>query len=1083
MNRSLKVIIAVIGAFILLSLALASIISLTPTEVAAAPPAAPPARPANPGSSVYTLYDNLWIPSEDPPAHYEWVEINNSADYAWDLGDPDEENNVSPNFPIGFIFPFYNDFYTQFRVSEKGFIFFEHPNVDVGPGTALPDIIADQTPGGIPNDTDNFIAPFAGDLFGYPGISRVYIRNDTSPRRAIIEFENVVWCCGPYNPRTFQIILYPSGDIDVQYRKITNFSGNLDDGQTVRLGLENLEGTEGDVYNQGLFNDIDAAVPAYLQDSLDVYYNAEFTAPHVIFWPDSERIWDDPGHPINVSANLYLAAPETVTRSFNIMTSSLVVSSILPASTWADNITHTTFVPVFSGTYSATVQFVLTVPVGANFWDVATATFVAESVESPPTTDTFTVVYGPAHRDLQIQKDLNPNIWPASGGAFRYRLIITNTDYNNSDRAAIARSVVVTDLLQTGVAYEDCRRQPYYQSCGGAAATSTVAGGTVFTLTVGDMNIDETRTIYLELRDNGAFRPINNTAHITLTDGIELGDGPNNHDSSAPINAADPQQDLHIEKHYWYNNDYVAAGQSIPFDIDLYNDGSTGHSGNVPVDNVVVVDVLPEDTTFDRAELYYEGPALSPEGSIAPTISGPMSRTLTFTVPKVDNGYWNELHLIVWISIPPTIPVGTYLTNTATVQNGPSATETVIIGSNYIDPFVDKGPTPDYDGNIVQPEPGKSYTYWITYGNRSVLTQATNFIISDTLPASVTLVSASPGDYLTGPFISAVSGQTVISWYTSTLPAGAMGEVMIMVDLDSDVPPGTELANTIVATYTGTFTPSTTDDDTDVFTIEVASDFNGSQKLVNNPTPSAGSEVEYTILISNTGAATTYTVIDTLPPELTYVSSSDPQPATTPPPGTAGGNITWAGSINENSQVELKFRARITETAVTGDVISNTANIATAGGVKINRRVDVTVAGGVFANSSKTVTPNPVARGGQVEYTLTISNSGSAAGAITVTDSLPPSVTLPSAFNPSAGSVTPPGGGSRVFTWTATVGANRSETLRFEVTVSTAVTNGDRIENVAWLETGGVSVSIPLRSTLLIQEVSGGIYLPIIVKQ
>ena len=1083
MKRGIKVLVSVIIALVALTIALSSLaLANSRTSPLNSSSALPPARPHNPNSGVYTLYDSL-TPGDVPTATFNWIEIRNSADYVWDLGgDFIEDGDVSSSFPIGFYFPFYDDFYTEFRISEKGYIFFEKSGVNVGPGDGLPaEIPADV--GATPGDaSNNFIAPFASDLFGYPGISRVYVRNDSNPRRTIIEFENVVWCCGQYNPRTLQIILHPGGAIETQYLKITNFSGTLDEdlNKIVRVGLENLDGSAGDVYTQGLF--IPGAT-TFWQDGLAVRYERSLSDVTTTFIPDTQRIWDDPGRPITVAANLYLAAPENITRSFTVMTSSLDISSTVPKAEWENNITHTTFVPPISGTYTGTVQFVLTVPTNADLWDVATATFVAESVEPMLVSDTFTIVYGPAHRDLQIQKDLDPQIAPANTGAFRYRLTITNTDYNNSERAAIARSVVVTDLLPTNVTYEDCHRYPYYQDCGSSVVTDIIGGRTMVTWTVGAMEINEVRTIWLELRNNNSSGSVDNTAYITLTDGLEVGyPYRNSDDENFTVDTA--KSELNVYKEYPYpfidDQNYVAAGQVIPFDIYYYNDGRDGHIGNVPV-SATLVDVIPENTIFDRATtgVAYNSPQITPD-----SISGPMSRTLTFNNVDVDNGWWNEDGIRIWVIVPITTPIDTLLTNTVAISDGISQdtdTEMVKVISNYVDPFIDKGPSVDLNGEIIMPEPGKDYTYWITYGNRSVLTDAIDYIISDTLPASVTLVSASPGRYLTGPFTSTVGGKTIISWYTPTLEAGIMDQLLIIVHVGSDVPQGTELANTIVMTYTGDFTPSTTMDDTDILTLEVASDINGSAKQVDNPNPTAGQVVEYTIVVSYTGGTpnTAFTVTDSLAPELIDVSLGAPSNGTA---SLNAGVISWNGNIDPNDQATLTFTAKITEAGQLGDVIWNTANIAIDGGSNVNRQVKVILAEGIFGGSSKTASPSTVAGGGQVNYTIVVANSGSASTPITVTDSLPLSITFPSSFNYSSGSVisSPV---SRVFTWTTNVGVGSNENLSFQVTVTDAVTDGNTIENVAYLDTGSPPL-IPLSATVTINSAAtGDIYLPIILKQ
>ncbi|MFQ6101553.1 MAG: hypothetical protein ACE5OS_10030 [Anaerolineae bacterium] len=1087
-RRALTLVLSCIGAMAALTLLLSTVSSAKDALPADSPsvPPAPLARPHSPSSGVYTMYDTL-TPSDVPTVTYGWVEIHNDADYEWDLGgDFIEDGDISSPYPIGFVFPFYADFYTHFRISENGYIFFEKQGVQVASGSGgMPDLIPNNNLTGT-DAVNNFIAPFADDLWGYPGISHVYLRNDSNPRRTIIEFENVVWCCGMYNPRTFQILLYPGGDIKMQYFKITNFAGTLDENlnKSVIVGLENLDGSAGDVYTQGMF--IPSAT-GFWQDQMAIRFQPSFTGVQAVFLPPSQAIWDDPGNSITTTSALYLGASEDVTRSF-FLTHSLAVSSSVPITTWANGISYPTFVPPLSGTYTSTLQFVVPIPAAVmDFNDVATVTFTAESTDTVPyVTATFVLNYGPAHRDLQIQKVLDPNIPPAQAGALRYRLVITNTDFADSDRAAIAHGVVVTDLLPTGVTYEDCGRTYWWNSCGSAVTTGTLGAHTVVTLNLGTMGIDEVETVWLELRNGNSSGLVANTAHVTTTQNVELGDGPNNHNSESFTVAGSAVSELYVGKDYPYNNDYVAAGQAIPYNIYFYNNGREGHAGNAPLYDVVITDLLPQNTTFDHATLNYHGPdLLGTEGAITPTIGGPMSRTLVFTAPVVDNGSWNYAILQLWVNVPQTLPIGTLLTNTVAISDGVSSDsdiEVVEIASNYVDPFVDKEPSKDEEGNVIPPEPGKDYTYWILYGNRSMITHATNVVITETLPPSVTLLSASSGRYLTGPVTSTLpSGVTQITWYTDGVPGippGGMGRVAVVVHVGSDVPWGAELANQVVVSYTGEFSPSTTVDDTDIVTVEVISEIYGSRKLVDDATPNAGDTIEYTIVVSNASVTDTvsFTVSDVLPAELAYVGHD--------PPSTGNvvvddNSILWTGQIITDSKETLAFQATITEAAHIGQSIENTAYI-TGGTTSIKRSAEITVAQGVFGSSSKTASASEVPSGDPLVYTITVRNNGSIGRAVTVTDSLPPSVTLVGgSFDPTAGDVTL-SGDSRVFTWTVSVDPG-SERLGFQVTVADGLSDGVTVENVAYLDDGYAPDPIPLSVSVTINN-TRTLYLPLVFR-
>ena len=1078
----LRLALPFIGAAAILTLVLTSVSWARDGLLTAspAPPVAPASRPHDPYSGVYTMYDTL-TPADIPTATYEWVEIRHSRDYRWDLGGWGWE--PSNPIPIGFIFPFYDDFYTHFRISERGYIFFEKEGVWVGSGRGWPDLIPNNNLTGT-DAANNFIAPFAANLFGYPELSHVYVRSDSNPRRTIIEFENVVWCCDRYNPRTFEIVLYPDGRIDFQYLKITNFAGTLDEdlGRSFVVGLENLDGSLGDVYTQGLRFAPDAL--DYWQDEMAIRFQPNFTGVQAIFIPDNQAIWDDPGNTITATAHLYLGAGEEVTRSFTL-THTLIVSSSVSAAEWENGVIYPTSIPPITGTYSRTLPVVVRIPSGVvDVDDMATLTITAQSADATPfVSATYSLRYGPAHRDLQIVKTLAPDVPPAEGGALRYRLAILNTDYDDSGRAAVARGVVVTDVLPARVAYEDCRRA-YYSYCGSMITTTVVASQTIVTLDLGRMYIDETETVWLELRNtgNGVGTVVSNTARVTTTESVELGAGSNNQ-SEVTFTVASSATNLAIYKDYPYDDNFVAAGQAVPFNIWFYN------ADNVPLYGATVVDLLPENTSFDRAYLNYDGPELIPdvEGPITPTIGGPMSRTLTFAIPFIDNGHWNEAHLQVWAHVPQTMPLGTSLTNLVTISHGTdqvSATATIEIASSYIDPFVDKEPSWDENDDVILPAAGQDYAFWINYGNRSMLTDAANVTITDTLPTSVTLVNVSAAPYLTGPVTSvSPEGLVQLTWRADPhLPRGWMGQMAVVVHVDEGVRPGTELANRVEITYTdAVYMPSTTLDDVDVVTVEVASVLERSQKLVDDPAPNAGELVAYTLVVSNASLTNTlsYTVSDALPAELSYVGHY------TPTTGTVVADprsILWTGEVVARGTVTLTFQAAITELAHAGQVIRNTAHISAAG-VYLERWREVTVMGSIFHNSEKTHSPTGgIVSGDRITYTLVVQNDGTTTHVVTVTDSLPPSVTLVGgSFVPTTGTVLLPGSPSRVLTWTPSVAGGTSERLDFQVTVTEGLTEGMMITNVAYLDDGLSQDPLLLATAFTIGELPG-VYLPIVLR-
>ena len=107
-------------------------------------------------------------------------------------------------------------------------------------------------------------------------------------------------------------------------------------------------------------------------------------------------------------------------------------------------------------------------------------------------------------------------------------------------------------------------------------------------------------------------------------------------------------------------------------------------------------------------------------------------------------------------------------------------------------------------------------------------------------------------------------------------------------------------------------------------------DLSGSSKTVDNAETAVGSELGYTITLSNSGGltATNTLVTDTLPTELSYITNTL---TVNPDTGTAqfnAGQITWQGDVPPTSTITIQFQAQLTNTLTEGDIVTNTVSIA-----------------------------------------------------------------------------------------------------------------------------------------------------------
>jgi hypothetical protein len=177
------------------------------------------------GSGGPDAFGYTWIDSDDTGGPvYDWIDIAT-------IGTPifnqyEDDDNYGP-FPIGFDFPFYEDTFSEFRVCSNGFLSFtsdEHPYSN----QPLPNAGAPE----------NLLAVFWDDMVVDPSDgNEVYYYNDGT--RLIVQYEvrRIAQYTPPYY--SFQVILYPNGEIVYQYRQF----GTITDSATI--GIQNATQDDG----------------------------------------------------------------------------------------------------------------------------------------------------------------------------------------------------------------------------------------------------------------------------------------------------------------------------------------------------------------------------------------------------------------------------------------------------------------------------------------------------------------------------------------------------------------------------------------------------------------------------------------------------------------------------------------------------------------------------------------------------------------------------------------------------------------------------------------------------------------------
>ncbi|NQS98579.1 MAG: T9SS type A sorting domain-containing protein [candidate division Zixibacteria bacterium] len=178
------------------------------------------------GPIVPAFPDPVFVgPPQFEQIPYDWVEIGAIGTNTGITGD---DQTLGP-FDIGFNFPFYdNSYYSQIWVSSNGWVTFTQTTLTAYTNAAIPS-------SGAPN---NLVCPFWDDLNPSQG-GRILYYYDMANERFILEFTDIPHYSTGGN-YTFEMILYPNGDIDFMYNELTPGTAN-----SATVGIENADGSEG----------------------------------------------------------------------------------------------------------------------------------------------------------------------------------------------------------------------------------------------------------------------------------------------------------------------------------------------------------------------------------------------------------------------------------------------------------------------------------------------------------------------------------------------------------------------------------------------------------------------------------------------------------------------------------------------------------------------------------------------------------------------------------------------------------------------------------------------------------------------
>jgi uncharacterized repeat protein (TIGR01451 family) len=542
----------------------------------------------------------------------------------------------------------------------------------------------------------------------------------------------------------------------------------------------------------------------------------------------------------------------------------------------------------------------------------------------------------------------------------------------------------------------------------------TSSSGDVHTWTIGDLAPGASGTIEITVTVD-AYTPDETLLHNSAT--LDYADANGNYYTqlsdyadvlvTAPVMTFSKVTDM----------DYADPGTTITYTLTYTNLG-TGYAYNV-----VIEDTIPSDTTYDDSD---------------PDPDSQSGDTYTWEIGTVPPGTSSSITLKVTVDIG--TPDQTLLHNVATLDYSDP-------NDNYYTQLED-----DADVTVTAPvlsltkiasvteaDPDDTIIYTITYEN-SGTGWASLVEVVDAIPADTTFVSSTPAP-------TSSSGDEY-TWTIGDLAPGASGTIEITVTVDVGTPDETLLHNVATLDYADANGNYYTQLE-DYADVTVTAPVLSLTKTVSMSEADPGDTLVYTITYENsgTGWATLVEIVDTIPADTTFVSS------TPSPTSSSGDEYTWTiGDLAPGASGTIEIIVTVDVGTPDETILHNVATLdyADANGnyyTQLEAYADVTVTAPVLS-MTKTADVSFVDPGDPILYTIYYENSGTGmATLVTIIDTIPADTTFVSS-TPAYNSVS-----GDTYTWNiGDLAPGSSGTVEITVTVDVGTADETLLHNVATLD-------------------------------
>lgn len=655
------------------------------------------------------------------------------------------------------------------------------------------------------------------------------------------------------------------------------------------------------------------------------------------------------------------------------------------------------------------------------------ATISGDQVETNTANNSDDALVSLVNTDLVITKSDNTTGSVVAGEQFTYTITVAN---NGPDTAT---GIVATDNLPSDLSFVSASF-----TTGSGTVTESPASSGQLSISIDDLAASATAVIdVIVLVAADAGDTLVNTATVTGAPDTDINTNNNTVTETTPVVR---NVDVGVTK---TTTDTVVAGGQVTYTIEVTNNGPGDARG------VEVTDTLDSRLTFVSFDAGTSGATIAQAG-----------QDLTFTVGTLTSGQTETFTILV--------DVATSATGTLNNQADITTTDTDTVAANDSDDIdlaitIDTDLVIDKSVDVSTAVPGQdtlTYTFTISHDTDSV-SDSGQVTFSDALPAGLTGVTINAPDATSSGFDTGNQTATVVF---DPIPIGVSRTFTITASVNEDAT-GT-VTNTGSITVAGGESDTTNNSDTAATDLTPQFDITLT-KVADDTTPDPGTNVTYTIDLTNAGpsVATNVVLTDDVPTGLTFVSGTlDGQAAT-----LAGSTITFPAVSIEDAET-LSATLVFTVGVDTSGTVTNTASVTADSGetntTNNSASEDITATPEADLTVIKTVDNATTQAGQSLIYTVTVTNSGvSTASAATAVDTLPTGVTFVSGTGPNNEVLTAVGqtvtfnGGdlapaaSYTFTINATVDANSTGTLLNSVAVSTTTNESDTGNNSATAST------------------------------